>query len=195
MRRIVAVLVLVGFVVATRSTAAQPLDSRFLARKFVAPENAPSMITMTDMNEGGERMIVTGQVTDGSKPLAGVSIYVFQADAKGLYTTDGFNSDDRARLHGAMRTDATGRYRFETIRPAGYGAPQPMPAHVHYVVRAPKGYKSLMYQLWFEDDAAVAKLRADNSLFKLPDWVAIRPITRDSDGVWHTTRDVVLDRE
>jgi protocatechuate 3,4-dioxygenase beta subunit len=25
------------------------------------------------------------------------------------------------RLHGAMRSDANGRYRYETIRPKGYG--------------------------------------------------------------------------
>jgi hydroxyquinol 1,2-dioxygenase len=136
-------------------------------------------------------MIVTGQVTDGSKPLAGVSIYVFHADVNGLYTTDGFNSDDRARLHGAMRSDATGHYRFETIRPVGYGVPEPLPAHVHYVVRAP-GYKPRMFELWFEDDATVATFR--DRLSKLPN-VAIRPITRDSDGVWHTTRDLVLARE
>ena len=193
MRCIVAVLSLLGLV-AMQPTAAQIPDSRYLSQRFVAPENAPSAITIADRNERGERMIVTGQVTDGSKPLAGVSIYVYHADANGLYTTDGFNSDDRARLHGAMRTDATGHYRFETIRPAGYGDPEPMPAHVHYVVRAPAGYKTLMYQLWFEDDAIVAKFRADNRLSKLP-WVAVRPITRDSGGVWHTTRDLVLERE
>ena len=42
-------------------------------------------------------MIVTGQVTDEAKPLAGVSIYVFHTDAKGLYTIDGGNSDENAR--------------------------------------------------------------------------------------------------
>ena len=137
-------------------------------------------------------MIVTGQVTDGSKPLAGISIYVYHADANGLYTTDGSNSDDRARLHGALRTDETGHYRFETIRPAGYGVPEPLPAHVHYVVRPPHGYKAMMYQLWFEDDPIVARFR--DRLSTLP-WVVVRPITRDSDGVWHSTRDLVLERE
>ena len=54
------------------------------------------------------------------------------------------------RLHGAMRSDANGRYRYETIRPKGYGN---APAHVHYVVTAP-GYKPRMFELWFEDQHA-----------------------------------------
>jgi protocatechuate 3,4-dioxygenase beta subunit len=68
----------------------------------VAPRNAPSSIVVAGRKEPGERLIVTGQVTDGTKPLAGVSIYVFHTDANGLYTTDGANSDQNARLHGAI---------------------------------------------------------------------------------------------
>lgn len=69
-------------------------------------------------------MVVTGQVTAGGKPVSGVSIYAFHADADGLYTKDGSNSDENARLHGAIRTDTDGRYRYETIRQSGYGATQ-----------------------------------------------------------------------
>jgi len=93
------------------------------------------------------------QVTDEAKPLAGVSIYVSHSDAKGLYTIDGSNSDENARLHGAMRSDANGRYRYETIRPKGYGN---APAHVHCVATAP-GYKPRTFELWFEDQHAGSK--------------------------------------
>ena len=96
------------------------------------------------------------QVTDEAKPLAGVSIYVFHTDAKGLYTIDGSNSDENARLHGAMRSDANGRYRYETIRPGNYPRFPPVPAHVHYVVTAP-GYKPRIFELWFEDQHAGSK--------------------------------------
>jgi len=58
-------------------------------------------------SEPGQRLIVAGQVTDGIKPLAGVSIYVFQTDANGQYTTDGSDPDENARLHGAMRRTRT----------------------------------------------------------------------------------------
>lgn len=36
---------------------------------------------MAGKDEPGERFIVTGRVVDGTTPLAGVSIYVFHADA------------------------------------------------------------------------------------------------------------------
>ena len=91
----------------------------FLSPKYVAPQDSPSSIAVSGKDEPGERMIVTGQVTSGGKPVAGVSIYAFQADANGLYTKDGSNSDENARLYGALRTDVTGRYRYETIRPHG----------------------------------------------------------------------------
>jgi hypothetical protein len=63
---------------------------------------------------------------------------------------------------------------------------------VHYVVRAP-GYKPRLFEIWFEDDPVLAALRKAG----LPDvpavyppWaVEIRPVTRDADGVWHSTRD------
>jgi protocatechuate 3,4-dioxygenase beta subunit len=71
---------------------------------------------------------VTGRALDNGRPVAGVSIYVFHADADGLYSRDGRNSDENARLFGALRTDAEGRYRYETIRPSGYGD---LSSHVH----------------------------------------------------------------
>jgi protocatechuate 3,4-dioxygenase beta subunit len=160
----------------------------------VAPTNAPSTIVVAGKEEPGDRLIVTGQVTDGTKPLVGVSIYVFHTDANGRYATDGNNSDENARLHGAMRSDANGRYRYETIRPGNYPGGT-SPAHVHYVVRA-TGYRPRMFEIWFEDDPVLAALRKAG----LPDvpavyppWaVEIRPVTRDADGVWHSTRDLTM---
>jgi hypothetical protein len=79
----------------------------YVSPKFVAPTNAPSTVVVAGNEEPGQRLIVTGQVTAGLKPLAGVSIYVFQTDANGQYTTDGSDPDENARLHGAMRRTRT----------------------------------------------------------------------------------------
>ena len=97
----------------------------FLSPRFVASVNAPSSIVIAPNEEPGERLIVTGRVTAGGKPLAGVSIYAFHADAEGRYTKDGSNSDENARLHGALRTDAVRRHRAVRSRrraPAASGA-------------------------------------------------------------------------
>lgn len=196
--RVAALLMFVALASAAPSQAPDPSPSPYLSPKYVAPQNTPSSIVVVGKQEPGERLIVTGQVTDGTKPLADVSIYVFQTDANGLYTTDGRNSDENARLHGAMRSDANGRYRYETIRPGGYPGFPPNPAHVHYVVRAP-GYKFMMFELWFEDDPALAERRKvgrpDVPAIYPPYAVAIRPVTRDAGGVWHSTRDLTMLRE
>src|SRR5262245_57359043 len=105
------VLLLTTVVLASVVANAQDwLPPVFLSPKFVAPLDAPANIVLVGKEEPGERMVVEGQVTAGGKPIAGVSIYAFHADADGMYTKDGSNSDENARLHGALRTDANGRY-------------------------------------------------------------------------------------
>jgi protocatechuate 3,4-dioxygenase beta subunit len=133
----VALLFTVAVLASVAASQAQEwIPPVYLSPKYVAPRDAPSSIVVAGKEEAGERMIVTGQATAGGKPVAGVSIYVFHADADGLYTKDGGpQSDENARLHGALRTDANGRYRYETIRPRGYGN---NPAHLHHVVSAPR---------------------------------------------------------
>ena len=193
--RVASLLTLVLLVSAVPSSQEPELiPAPYLSPKYVAPRNAPSNIVIAAKDEPGERFIVTGQVLDGKTFLPGVSIYVFQADADGLYTRDGTNSDQNARLHGAMRSDANGRYRFETIRPKGYGG---APAHVHYVVTAP-GYKPRMFDLWLADDPILVERRRaglPEVWVGAPGQVVARPVTRDASGVWHATRDLAMLRE
>jgi len=179
----VALLLTVVVLTSVASQAQDFLPPVFLSLKFVAPLDAPSSIVVAGKEEPGERMIVTGQVTAGGKPVAGVSIYAFHADADGLYTKDGSNSDENARLHGAIRTDANGRYRYETIRPRGYGN---NPGHLHHVVSAP-GYKTRLRDFWFADDPLTVercKAGVTTGFCGL-----VGPVTRDADGVWHATHD------
>jgi protocatechuate 3,4-dioxygenase, beta subunit len=177
------------------SAAADLIPSEYVAEKYVAPRNADSSIVIAGPGEPGDRFVVTGRVLDGNKPLAGISIYVFHTDAKGLYALDGVNNDENARLHGAMRSDAEGRYRFETIRPKGYDGE---PAHVHYVVIAP-GYKPRMFDLWLADDPILGQRRKDGLpelwFESAPGRVVVRPVTRDANGTWHATRDLEMLRQ
>jgi protocatechuate 3,4-dioxygenase beta subunit len=145
-------------------------------------------------------LIVTGRVIDGTKVIAGASVYVFHTDTKGFYAPGlkGPDAELDPRLHGALRTDANGRYQYETIRPGSYNN---NPAHVHYVVVV-SGYKPRIFDLWFQDDPIlVARRQAGepeiqqsmrNSPFykAAPDLIAIRPIRRDAAGVWHAVRDL-----
>ncbi|MDQ2654826.1 MAG: hypothetical protein M3Z20_17465 [Chloroflexota bacterium] len=174
------------------SVAADLIPAEYVTEKYVAPHDAPSSIVVARTEEPGERFVVTGRVLDGNRPLAGISIYVFHTDADGLYARDGINNDENARLHGAMRSDADGRYRFETIRPKGYDGE---PAHVHYVVIAP-GYKPRMFDLWLADDPILERRRKEGLpelwFESAPGRVLIRPVTRDANGTWHATRDLEM---
>jgi protocatechuate 3,4-dioxygenase beta subunit len=165
------------------------IPAPYLAPKYVAPPDAPSSIVIAGLKERGDRLVVTGRALDKGRPVAGVSIYVFHADADGLYSRDGRNSDENARLFGALRTDAKGRYRYETIRPHGYGD---LPSHVHQVIKAP-GYKPRLFDLWFGDDPILRRNRSTGR--NLPPEEFIRGVTRDSEGVWHVTHDIEMLRE
>jgi protocatechuate 3,4-dioxygenase beta subunit len=139
-------------------------------------------------------------VIDGTKLIASASVYVFQTDAKGFYAPDrsGPDAELDPRLHGALRTDAEGRYEYKTIRPGSYGGNA---AHVHYIVVAP-GYKPRIFDLWFQDDPILVERRQagapqvpqslrDSPFYKAaPDGIAIRPVRRDAAGVWHAVRDL-----
>jgi protocatechuate 3,4-dioxygenase beta subunit len=191
--RIASLLTLL--LVTSGSAAADLIPAEYVTKKYVAPDDAPSSIVVAGPEEPGERFVVTGRVLDGNRPLARISIYVFHTDADGRYARDGVNNDENARLHGAMRSDAEGRYRFETIRPRGYDGE---PAHVHYVVIAP-GYKPRMFDLWLADDPILEQRRKDGLpelwFESAPGRVAVRPVTRDAKGTWQATRDLEMLRQ
>jgi protocatechuate 3,4-dioxygenase beta subunit len=123
-----------------------------------------------DISEGlaGEPMFVQSRVTDlHGRPLAGVPVDVWHADADGYYDsqkpayeTEGPSS--RARFI----TDADGRLFFRTILPCSYPIPtdgpvgemilkvgrHPMrPAHVHFLVNAP-GFEPLITHVFIGGD-------------------------------------------
>jgi protocatechuate 3,4-dioxygenase beta subunit len=177
----------------------------FLAPQYTAPEDAPFRVVIAGRDEPGERLIVTGRTLDQKKPVAGVSLYVFHSDSKGRYAPgiDNRAGEYNPRLHGALRTDAEGRYEYETTRPGSY---DDGPAHVHYVVSA-RGYQPLLLALQFADDPIVIGMRKagkpilDPQAFKngpcksRADCVLTQPVTRDAQGVSHVVRDIQMVKE
>ncbi len=177
----------------------------YLAPQYLAAADAPSRVTIAGPDEPGERLVVTGRTLEGTAPVAGVSIYAFQTDARGRYALglhNGGEAELNPRLHGALRTDAQGRFQYETIRPGFYGGPR----HVHHVVTAP-GYVPRLVDLQFQDDPMLVARRqagypeVDPAHLALPacklspDCVVISPVTRDERGVWHATRDIQMVRK
>lgn len=205
-RALLLVVSMIAFGVSMSAQAPELIVPEYLAAKYTAAADAPSMVTVAARDEPGERLIVTGRTLDGRKPVAGVSLYVFHTDSHGRYATDITDlsaAELNPRLHGSLRTDSKGRYQFETIRPGSYDNG---PAHVHYVVKAP-GYKPLLLSLQFEDDPVVVGRRKfgipllDPDSFKngpcksRPDCVLTRPVKRDARGVLRVTRDIQMVQE
>src|SRR5262249_54539709 len=114
------------------------------------------------------------------KPLDGVVLDVWQVDAAGDYDM----ASDAFHLRGKFRTDAKGRYGFDTIMPVPYGV---RPKHIHGLVTR-EGYEPRITQIYFEGDDRNA---TDRYVKKE---LIIAPVPR-SGGGFDARFDVALERE
>lgn len=157
------------------------------------PNEIQSETRLVPATEPGEPMIISGTMykSDGKTPAPGVILYVYHTDAKGIYAAGpGEGNDSRhGHLRGWVKSDAKGKYKFTSIRPASY--PQGRnPQHIHPIVKEP-GY-SLYWidEYLFEDDPFLTKeerarqeKRGGNGIISLK---------KDSRGTWIGTRDIIL---
>ena len=135
--------------------AYEGMPATFSSRSRIAPADAP-----------GERIVLTGRTlaADG-RPRAGVLVYAFQTDHTGVYPDAEPRrrtlSQTHGRYRGWARTDAQGRYSFDTIRPGGYpdsGEPQ----HIHMVVIEPGCWAAFLEDVHFSDDPRMKTLTPED---------------------------------
>lgn len=157
------------------------------------PGNVPWKTTIVSEGEPGEPLIVSGTIyaPDGRTPLEGISLFVYQTDATGRYSTTG--GDNRnTRIHGLMRTNSEGRYEFRTIKPGSYPASR-VAAHIHAYVSGPGYPEYWIDEYHFDDDPFVtsdmrAKVAGQGHLS------SILSLTRGADGVLRGVRDLKVER-
>ena len=113
----------------------------------------------------GERIIVTGRVVDEyDRPVPNTLVEVWQCNAAGRYihARDQHDAPLDPNFLGAGRcvTDATGTYRYITIKPAAYPwrnhANAWRPAHIHVSVFGPSFLTRLITQMYFPGDPLLA---------------------------------------
>src|SRR5688572_22224932 len=82
------------------------------------PSQLHAAARIAPAGERGEPMRIVGTVRDRQgRPAAGVIVYAYQTNAAGLYPA---STTRHGALRGWVKTDASGRYQFDTIRPGGY---------------------------------------------------------------------------
>ena len=138
--------------------------------------------------EPGEPLRITGIVRDRQRrPVAGIIVYAYQTDRTGIYPE---SSTRHGRLRGWVRTDAEGRYQFDTIRPGGYPNTN-IPQHIHLHVIEPGRGTYYIDEMVFSDDPRLTPENRKQLVTGRGGDGLVTP-TRDSAGLWSVTRDIVL---
>jgi protocatechuate 3,4-dioxygenase beta subunit len=127
-------------------------------------ENAPARTLLGRTGEPGEKLSLSGRVSNCQSPLSGVKLEVWQATASGCYihpdqACDNVPGDDTAaRLWGHLVSDAEGRFAFDTIKPGRYlNGGRFRPSHIHCLITTPgrtpeQGDLYMATQLYFQGD-------------------------------------------
>jgi protocatechuate 3,4-dioxygenase beta subunit len=120
------------------------------------PARLSATARIAGKNEPGEPLVLEGVVVNAAgKPQAGVIVYAYQTNAKGVYPPDtrfrGQAAERHGLLRGFARTDAAGHYRFETIRPASYPG-RTVPQHIHMRIVEPGRCHYTIDEIRFTDD-------------------------------------------
>src|SRR6185369_2975760 len=105
----------------------------------------------------GQLMVVTGRVLNrNGDAVRGARVEIWQANAVGRYAhpsdTNTAPVDPDFEGFGVALSDAEGRYRFKTIKPAAYptGPTSFRPAHIHFDVSGRQD--RLVTQMYFDGD-------------------------------------------
>ena len=156
-------------------------------------EAVASVAKLSTWGEAGAPLVVRGRVyaADGKTPAAGLTLYVYHTDARGLYSDkDGQGGPPEPRIKGYVRTDKQGAYEFHTTRPGSYPGTR-ITQHIHAKLSGPDLPEQWIDEYWFDDDPFLnASMRE-----KFKDHGAFSPIlkmTRGGDGVFRAERDIRL---
>ena len=174
MRKIIVVLV--SFVLVSFAAGPPPTPA--------SPPNVARVGTIAGSSEPGTRLIVAGQVVapDGTSPAPNVVVYAYQTDSTGHYQNDPARI---ARLHGWAKTDAQGRFEFQTIRPGAYPG-RAVAAHIHFHIYGGGYPLQWTEDLMFADDPLLRPEQRQSSA-ALGKFANIQTLSRHPDGSLHCT--------
>lgn len=144
-------------------------------------------------NEPGERLTIQGIIykADAKTPAPNVVLYFYHTDNKGEYSQAA--GQIHGKRHGALRgwvkTDAQGRYRFHTIRPASYPKSR-APQHIHPIIKETGIAPYWIDEYLFVDDPYLTKEEREKQ--KKRGGSGILNLSKNEKGVWVGERNIVL---
>lgn len=161
------------------------------------PEKLSSTVTVASANEPGERLVIRGKIleADGRTPAAGLRMYLWHTNAKGLYATNGSETGVQLHhgyLHAWLKTDGNGAYEINTIRPASYPNSK-IPQHIHAALW-PQDGRAPFYisDFVFSDDPFVDKAYIDGiKRWNYPGGNGVVTLSKQED-VWIGERNIIL---
>jgi protocatechuate 3,4-dioxygenase beta subunit len=144
------------------------------------PAALQSVARIAPATEPGTPLVIRGRAvgTDGRSPLANAVVFAYHTDRSGLYDRPEAGAHSW-RLRGWARTDAEGRFEFQTIRPGAYPSSR-IPAHVHFTLFTDGG-RYHAGELRFEDDPYLTARDRENSK-REGEFGDIRPVRREGAG-------------
>ena len=149
---------------------------------------------MPDFKEPGPKLEISGTIyqSDGKTPAKGVILYIYHTDQKGVYPQKG-NETGWAKRHGYLRgwikTNADGKYKFYTLRPASYPNSR-APQHIHPVIKEPNRNEYYIDEYLFTDDPFLDENEKANQQKR--GGSGIITLTKKQDGTWVGKRDIIL---
>ena len=180
--RIAAAIIALTLLACGNATA--EADPEFVRTWEAAQEERPARISTHErfapQGEAGQPMRIRGTafLQDGRTPAAGIVIFAYQTDARGLYHEEGTRG---WRLQGWARTDRRGQFEFLTVRPGVYPS-RSTPAHVHFTMEGKGLSRRWTGDLEFADDPLLTPARKSQSA-AAGRFGSIRPVARDENGV------------
>jgi protocatechuate 3,4-dioxygenase, beta subunit len=157
------------------------------------PSNLQWETQIADDKEPGERMIITGIILkpDGKTPAPNVILYIYHTDAKGEYSQSQNQSNGKVHGHlrGWIKTNSSGQYRIQSIRPASYPNGK-APQHIHVLIKEPGVSTYWIDEYLFDDDPFLDE--AEKKRQEKRGGNGIIHLTRNEKGIWIGKRDIIL---
>jgi protocatechuate 3,4-dioxygenase beta subunit len=157
------------------------------------PKALSSETYIASPGEPGEKLTISGTIyqKDGRTLAVGIILYLYQTDAKGLYSPA--QHQTKALRHGHLRgwvkTGLDGKYTFHTILPASYPNTI-MPKHIHPTIKEPGLIPYYIDEYVFENDTNLTEEERKRQPNR--GGSGIISIAKNNKGEWIGKRDIVL---